>query len=63
MAAAARSATRPITLTTTHASRNQARLGLTGIHAQADRQIRTIASAVVTVSSGAANARVTELMS
>ena len=40
---------------TSHASRNSPRSRSTGIQAQADRQIRSVASAVVTSSSGAAS--------
>ena len=40
-------------LTATQASRNRPLPRSTGIHAQADRQIRTTASAVVNTSSGA----------
>src|SRR5712671_4595759 len=50
---AAMSATRPMMLTATQASRNAPRLGLTGIHAHAERQMRTVASAVVMTSRGA----------
>jgi len=41
-------------LTATQARRNHPLPASTGIHAQAERQIRTIASAVVMTSSGAA---------
>jgi len=44
----------PITLTATQASRNQALPRSTGIHTHAERQMRRIASAVVTNRSGAA---------
>ena len=47
-------ATSPMTLAPTQARRNRPFVRSTGIHAQADRQIRTRASAVVTTRSGAA---------
>ena len=49
---AATRATRPTTLTATHASRNKPFVRSTGIQAQAERQIRSTASAVVTMRSG-----------
>jgi hypothetical protein len=52
--AAATRAVRPTRLVTTQASRNTPFVRSTAIHAHADRQIRTTASAVVTTSSGAA---------
>ena len=51
---AATRAARPTRLTATQASRNRPFPRSTGIHAQAERQIRTIASAVVRTRSGAA---------